>query len=126
MSEIRWILLSDRRQFQKLVTMYKIIYGTAPDYLCNLLPPLVTERTIYNLRNAENISIMNTKIEIFAKSFIPSGSFLWNKLPLSIRSETSVNSFKLKLKQHVYIAPQIPKHYIQGRVRKLNLYFIVE
>ena len=58
---------------------------------------------------------MNRKTEIFAKSFIPSGSLLWNNLPLSIRSETSVNSFKLKLKQHVYIAQQIPKHYIQGK-----------
>ena len=58
---------------------------------------------------------MNRRTEIFAKSFIPSGSLLWNNLPLSIRSETSVNSFKLKLKQHVYIAPQIPKHYIQGK-----------
>ena len=115
MSEIGWLSLSDRRQFQKLVTMYKIVNGTAPEYLCNLLPPLVTERTIYNLRNAENISIMNRRTEIFAKSFIPSGSLLWNNLPLSIRSETSVNSFKLKLKQHVYIAPQIPKHYIQGK-----------
>ena len=100
MSEIGWLPLSDRRQFQKLVSMYKIVNGTAPDYLCNLLPLLVTERTIYNLRNAENISIMNRRTEIFAKSFIPSGSLLRNNLPLSIRSETSVNSFKLKLKQH--------------------------
>ena len=115
MSEIGWLSLSDRHQFQKLVTMYKIVNGTAPEYLCNLLSPLVTERTIYNLRNAENMSIMNRRTELFAKSFIPSGSLLWNNLPLSIRSETSVNSFKLKLKQHVYIAPQIPKHYIQGK-----------
>ena len=76
MSEIGWLPLSDRRQFQKLVTMYKIVNGTAPDYLCSLLPLFDTERTIYNLRNAENISIMNRKTEIFAKSFIPSGSLL--------------------------------------------------
>ena len=44
MSEIGWLSFSDRRQFQKLVTMYKIVNGTAPEYLCNLLPPLVTER----------------------------------------------------------------------------------
>ena len=67
---------------------------------------------------------MNRRTEIFAESFIPSGSLLWNNLLLSIRSETSVNSFKLKLKQHVYIAPQIPN--IIFRVRELNLYFIVE
>ena len=88
MSEIGWLPLSDCRQIQKLGTMYKIVNRTAPDYLCKLLSPLVTERTIYNLRNAENISVMNRSTKIFAKSFIPSGSLLWNNLPLSIRSET--------------------------------------
>ena len=58
---------------------------------------------------------MNRRTEIFVKSFILSGSLLWNNSPLSIRTETSVNSLKLKLKQHVYIAPQIPKPYIQGK-----------
>ena len=65
MSEIGWLSLSDRRQFQKLVTMYKIVNGTAPECLCNLLLPLVAERTRYSLRNAENISIMNRRTEIF-------------------------------------------------------------
>lgn len=115
MSEIGWLSLYDRRQFQKLVTMYKIVNGIAPEYLCNLLPPLVTERTVYNLRNADNISTMNRRTEIFAKSFIPSGSLLWNNLPLQIRSETSINSFKLKLKQSIYISPQIPKYFIHGK-----------
>ena len=45
MSEIGWLPLSDGRQFQKLVIIYKIINGTASDCLCNLLPPLVTEKT---------------------------------------------------------------------------------
>ena len=30
MSEIGWLPLSDRRQFQKLVTMYKIVNGILP------------------------------------------------------------------------------------------------
>lgn len=115
MSEIGWLSLSERRQFQKLVTMYKIFNGIAPEYLCNLLPPLVTERTVYNLRNAENISVMNRRTEIFAKSFIPSGSLLWNNLPLSIRSENTIDSFKLKLKELIYVSPQIPKYFIQGK-----------
>ena len=52
MNEIGWLSFSDRRQYQKLFIMYKIQNGMAPDYLCNLLPQIVGQRTTYNLRNA--------------------------------------------------------------------------
>ena len=48
--EIGWLSLFDRRHFQKAVNMFKIKNGLAPDYLNNLLPPLVSDRTPYNLR----------------------------------------------------------------------------
>ena len=41
--KIGWLSLSDRRLFQKVVTMFKRKNGYAPDYLHNLLPPLVVE-----------------------------------------------------------------------------------
>ena len=41
MKEIEWLSLSDRRHFQKALTMFKIKIGLAPNYLNNLLPPLV-------------------------------------------------------------------------------------
>ena len=70
--EIGWLSLSDRRLFQKVVTMFKIKNGYAPDYLHNLLPPLVAERTNYNLRNVNDVSIVRRRTELFSKSFIPS------------------------------------------------------
>ena len=39
--------------------MYKIQNGMAPDYLCNLLPPIVGQRTTYNLRNTADISFLS-------------------------------------------------------------------
>ena len=47
--------LQSRRSKHKLVLFYKILHGLAPDYLYDLLPPLVQETTTYNLRNSVNI-----------------------------------------------------------------------
>ena len=55
--EIGWLSLSDRRLFQKAVLMYKIINGLAPEYISNIMPPFVSERTEYSLRNAADISV---------------------------------------------------------------------
>ena len=47
--EIGWLSLSDRRHFQKALTVFKIKNGLAPDYLNdNLLSPLVSDRTPNN------------------------------------------------------------------------------
>ena len=48
--EIGWLSLPDRGIFQKVVTLFKVKNDYAPDYLHNLLPLLVAERTNYNLR----------------------------------------------------------------------------
>ena len=69
MNEIGWLSPSDKREYQKLVIMYKIQNGMAPNYLCNLLPPIVGQRTTCNLRNAVDISILNRRTEVFFKIF---------------------------------------------------------
>ena len=55
MKEIGWLPLSERRLFQKSVLMYKFKNGLALEYFCNLMPPLVADRTVCNLRNVEDI-----------------------------------------------------------------------
>ena len=37
--EIDWLSLSNRRNLHKLVTMFKIRNGLAPEYVNNILPP---------------------------------------------------------------------------------------
>ena len=57
--EIGRLSLSDRRLFQKAVLMYKIINGLTPDYISNIKPPYVYERTEYSLKNAADISVLS-------------------------------------------------------------------
>ena len=70
--EIGWLSISDRRLFQKAVLMYKIINGLAPEYISNIMPPFVSERTEYSLRNAADISVLSRRTEIYSRSFFPS------------------------------------------------------
>ena len=118
--EIGWLSLSDRRLFQKAVTMFKIKSGLAPDYLTNLLPPLVEERTSYSLRNVSNVSTVRRRTELFAKSFQSSTVEFWNSLPAAIQNINSLESFKIALKDSIFITPNVPSYYMQGN-RRLSI-----
>ena len=80
----------------------------------NLLPPLVAERTNYNLRNVNDVSIVRRRTELFSKSFIPSTIDFWNTLPLTVRNLQSLEIFKRTLKESYFITIKVPKYYIQG------------
>lgn len=119
--EIGWLSLSDRRLFQKAVLMFKIKNGIAPEYVSNLMPPLVADRTVYNLRNVDDITVTNRRTELFSKSFIPSTINYWNSLPLPIRNSDSVESFKNKLKTSIFKVPVVPQYFITGK-RAFSVY----
>ena len=113
--EIGWLSLSDRRLFQKAVLMYKIINGLAPEYISNIMPPFVSERTEYSLRNAADISVLSRRTEIYSRSFFPSSVDYWNKLPLSVRSADSLSAFKQLLKRSIFRSPEIPNYFVSGQ-----------
>ena len=96
--------LKKRRTLFKLTLYYKIKNNLAPQYLSNLCPPDVAERTDYNLRNADNTIIIASNKNYFLKSFLPSTIKLWNNLPRDIRSSDSLDTFKQKLSAHLNMA----------------------
>ena len=95
--------------------MYKIINGLAPEYISNIMPPFVSERTEYSLRNAADISVLSRRTEIYSRSFFPSSVDYWNKLPLSVRSADSLSAFKQLLKRSMFRSPEIPNYFVSGQ-----------
>ena len=91
-------LLSKRRHMQKIQFMYKYTNNQLPDYINQLIPNMVNDETIYNLRDKENIIVPRSKKNYFLKSFIPSSIKTWNETSLNIRQAISFDSLKLKLK----------------------------
>ena len=78
------------------------------------MPPLVAERTHYNLTNVKDASFIRRRTELFSKSFIPSTIDFGNTLPLTLRNLQSLDIFKRTLKESYFITMKVPKYYIQG------------
>ena len=117
--ETGWEKLIDRRNKRVLSLMYKIVNNCAPSYLIDILPPKVSETTIYPLRNGEDLTIPNFRLTLTNRSFFRSGIRAWNSLPLATRNIPSLNSFK-----NVLLTPDssscVPRWYFTGQ-RKLNI-----
>ena len=79
--ELGWESLQSRRNKHKLILFYKILHGLTPDYLYDLVPPLVQDTTSYNLRNSDNIQNYTALSNLFLNSFFPSTIRAWNDLP---------------------------------------------
>ncbi|XP_063446894.1 uncharacterized protein LOC134726421 [Mytilus trossulus] len=82
--ETGWQLLVDRRKSRKLNMFYSLHNGTAPDYLCDVMPPLVGQVSNYDLRNSNNYVVPGYRLDITRKSFSPSTTIEWNSLPPDI------------------------------------------
>ena len=72
-SDLGWESLQSRRNKHKLIIFYKIINGLTPEYLTDLVPPLIQKTTRYNLRNSNDIQTMPirtcTIIPFFLRQF---------------------------------------------------------
>ena len=96
--EVGWQSLQHRRNYAKLVIMYKMVNDIAPSYLCGLLKdfrPSATNRTRHQANN--KFIIPKCKISAYEKSFIVSSLKLWNNLQNNLCNMPSTLSFKTNL-----------------------------
>ena len=115
--ECGWDSLSKRRYFQKMCFMYKCSNNLVPDYISDIVPPLVGDVTNYPLRNRQNISTMYTRTEISHKSCIPSSVSDWNNLNNAIREIDTFVSFRSTFKNEVLGNTHVPTYFIKGQRR---------
>ena len=83
--------LKKQLEFNKLVLIHKIYNEKTPPYLNNIITKASCRY------NSKNLLIPKSKLDLFKTSLSFSGPTLWNKLPDSMKSTTSLNSFKRKL-----------------------------
>ena len=79
---------------QKCYFMYKVYNSLVPQYVLDLFPINVNERSTYELRNPENFTVPFSRTTIMQKSCIPSGISLWNGLDTNVKLSSSFLSFK--------------------------------
>ena len=113
--EMGWETLSTRRKVKKTATFfYKIFNKEAPDYLYELVSPLVAANVNYNLRNSHNIHVPFNPLSVYQNSYFPCTIQAWNSLDLTIRNLPTFSSFKLKLQQICFTKRRNPQYYSIG------------
>ena len=97
---IGWPSLAWRRRRFKLLLLWDLLHEGGPPALRDQVPPLVSSRTPYPLRNSSSISLPLCQSSRHLNSFLPSSIALFNSLPLSVSSCSSRCSFLLALDCH--------------------------
>ena len=102
--ELHWLLpISLRIDYKILLLTFKCIYGLASTYLSDLIS--IKSNSLYNLRSTGKL-LLDRKGEMLTtlgvRSFSAAAPKLWNGLPVQIRQETPLDSFKSRLKTYLF------------------------
>ena len=106
-----WHQYNEPLNKHKLIPFYKIINGLAPNYLLDLVPPIIQETTNYNLWNTDDIQTLHVRTNLYYNSFFPSTIRAWNSLPEDTKQSPSISSFKFRLNRDMN---KPPKYYNTG------------
>ena len=106
MYNLHWLPVYLRIRFKVLLFVFKGIHGIAPSYISDLIS--VKSNSSYNLRSSSAGILLafpsrKTKRTLGDRSFSVAAPTLWNKRPRELRDLEDFNSFKQKLKTHLFI-----------------------
>ena len=101
--ELSLLTLQTRRKYHRLILYYKMVNGHMPTYLQDLIPP--TRGTLeqrYNTRRSHHRNVPPSHTEKHKNSFLPRTTRDWNSLDDNMINASSLNIFKLKLKDALF------------------------
>ena len=81
--------------------------GLSPNYLSFLVPDNVGNNSAYNLRNAQNLNIVQANSQLYYKSFLHSVTRDWNELTEELRNTPTLSSFKCRLDSDLNVVPKV-------------------
>ena len=97
---IGWPTLAWRRRRLKLVLLWKLMHGHGPPALRAQLPTCLSVLAKQSLRR-DTLAMPLCRTQRRLQSFLPSTVALWNSLPSTVLSCTSVSSFLVSLDSHL-------------------------
>ena len=108
-----WATLSQKSQQHKLSFMNNVNTGMVLSYTQDLIPPLVSEISVYPLRNNRNISVPLNRTCISQKAYIPPAFRLWNSLDDNFKNISTLPTFKKHIMSKFSIA-HVPPYFSIG------------
>ena len=103
--DLHWRPVKFRIEFKILLIIFKIFKGLAPSYLRFLITPKPVCK--YNLRSSSDSTLLSypnvkPKATLGERAFLFAAPKLWNAVPRFIRESILVDTFKRKLKTHLF------------------------
>ena len=102
LKNLHWLTMRKRIEFKVLILAYKCLNNLAPPYLMELLEVYEPSRT---LRSGDqfNLRVPKSSLKTYGdRAFSHAAPVLWNDLPLAIKTASSLDLFKSKLKHHMF------------------------
>ena len=102
--ELYWLPVQAHLDYKLALIMFKCIMELAQKYLRNMLTENVSVKVKNLCSNKAKLYIVPfIKNKTYtARSFSVAGPHIWNSLLVDIRSDTQLDSFKIKLKTHLF------------------------
>ena len=101
LSSLHWLPVKYRVHFKIPLLTYKTLYEEQPVYLRSLIATSLPSRSLRSNRGI-TLSIPRIKTNTGARAFCSCGPSFWNNLPLSVRSATSIATFRRRLKTYLF------------------------
>ena len=100
--ELHWLSIEFRIQFKIFLIMFKVLHGTAPSYLSELIMQYTPVRA---LRSGSEKLLCKPCFNLKSydrRAFKVATPTLWNDLPIDIKNSLTLISFKKKLKTFLF------------------------
>jgi hypothetical protein len=101
--DLHWLPVEQRIRYKISTLVFKIRQSKQPAYLASLINDYVPGR---DLRSSEQskykLAEPRSKTVLASRRFSSAAPVIWNSIPLTIQSSQSLDSFKSKLKTHLF------------------------
>ena len=101
LKRLHWLPINERIQYKVALITHKVVSTQQPSYLSDIVS---IYRPTRPLRSAsqQRLSGQVTKTKGAENSFSCASTTIWNKLPLDLRMEGNIKTFKSKLKTFLF------------------------
>ena len=99
---LHWLPVSARIHFKIALLTFKSLHIIAPTYLSSsLIRPYVPSRALRS-SSAQRLCVLYVSSVFGSRGFRSAGPAIWNSLPLSVTSCSTIHTFKKQLKMHLF------------------------
>ena len=100
--KLHWLPVRFRIDYTILLLSFKATHNQTPAYIRDLLQPYMPTRSLRSSSKKLFTTATYKNITYGGRAFSNAAPKLWNSLPLDIRESTSLETFKRKLKTHLF------------------------